>query len=186
MTATRIEANTMATILENLSTTNLNFAHDQKAASIVQTHEFNPSQERKHKRNIDESSAAGDKAVPSKKARVDSATEHDIAIPCTQNALLVTPERKYRVESSFPVPQDLAKDEIMIRSRAVGLNHIDWKSVEWNFCLPDFPWVTGREMAGVVAKVGSDVSHVKPGDAVWTCESIFPFRIDRRGLRANV
>jgi hypothetical protein len=155
----------MTTILENPSTTNFNFAEDRKAA-VAKTHETHASPERKHKRALDESSDA----VPNKKARVDSPTAQDTATPTTQTALLVTPERKYRLETSFPVPQNLGKDEIMIRSRAVGLNHIDWKSVEWNFCLPEFPWVTGREMAGVVEKVGSEVSHVKAGDAVWTCE----------------
>jgi NADPH:quinone reductase-like Zn-dependent oxidoreductase len=59
-------------------------------------------------------------------------------------------------------------NEIMIRSRAVGLNHIDWKSVQYNICLPSFPWIMGREMAGVVEKVGSAVTDFKVGDHVWT------------------
>jgi hypothetical protein len=25
------------------------------------------------------------------------------------------------------------------------LNPIDWKSVDWNFCLPAFPWVCYEE-----------------------------------------
>ncbi|KAH8883614.1 GroES-like protein [Thozetella sp. PMI_491] len=56
----------------------------------------------------------------------------------------------------------------MIRSRYVGLNPIDWKSVDYNFCLPAFPWVTGREMSGIVEKVGKDVTGIAPGDKVWT------------------
>lgn len=56
----------------------------------------------------------------------------------------------------------------MIRNYAVGLNPIDWKSVDYNFCLPAFPWVTGREMAGVVERVGSEVKGCKVGDRVWT------------------
>ncbi|KAK2755567.1 hypothetical protein FQN54_006507 [Arachnomyces sp. PD_36] len=59
-------------------------------------------------------------------------------------------------------------DEVMIRNCAVGLNPIDWKSVDYNFCIPEFPWVTGREMAGVVEKVGAAVTNLKPGDRVWT------------------
>jgi len=59
-------------------------------------------------------------------------------------------------------------NEIMIRTYAVGLNHIDWKSVQYNFCLPSFPWIMGREMAGVVEKVGSAVTNFRIGDHVWT------------------
>lgn len=52
----------------------------------------------------------------------------------------------------------------------MGLNPIDFKSVDYNFCLPAFPWVTGREMAGVVEEVGAAVTGFVPGDRVWTCE----------------
>jgi len=159
----------MATLLDNRPSAS-HFAKDQNAASVSRTRSLSPSQERKPKRTIDETSTSDDGAIPSKKARVDSPTEQTITTPTTQTALLVTTGRKYRLETSFPIPQELGKDEVMIRSRAVGLNHIDWKSVEWNFCLPELPWITGREMAGVVERVGAEVSNVKAGDAVWTCE----------------
>ncbi|PVH99766.1 GroES-like protein, partial [Periconia macrospinosa] len=74
----------------------------------------------------------------------------------------------YCVDDSFPVPEIQNGDEILIKNCAVGLNPIDWKSVDWNFCLPEFPWVTGREMAGVVAQVGENVTEFKQGDRVWT------------------
>ncbi|KAI4596476.1 hypothetical protein KJ359_005230 [Pestalotiopsis sp. 9143b] len=35
-------------------------------------------------------------------------------------------------------------------------------------CMPEFPWVNGRELAGVVEAVGSAVSNIGPGDRVWT------------------
>ncbi len=35
------------------------------------------------------------------------------------------------------------------------------------------PAVLGHESAGVVEKVGSDVTYVKPGDHVVTCLSVF-------------
>ncbi|KAH8195816.1 hypothetical protein TruAng_010029 [Truncatella angustata] len=59
-------------------------------------------------------------------------------------------------------------DEIMIRSHFVGLNPIDWKSVDYNFCLPQFPHVTGREMSGVVTQVGRNVDNFNEGERVWT------------------
>ncbi|KAK9419159.1 putative Enoyl reductase (ER) domain-containing protein [Seiridium unicorne] len=86
----------------------------------------------------------------------------------TQRALIVNHERKYQLCSDFTTPAYLAEHEVKVRTCAVGLNQIDYKSVDYNFCLPQFPWITGREMAGVVEEVGSAVSHVKPGQRVWT------------------
>ncbi|EXJ90264.1 hypothetical protein A1O1_03363 [Capronia coronata CBS 617.96] len=85
-----------------------------------------------------------------------------------QNALIITPNRSYQLITDFPVSRKLAPGEVMIRNKAAGLNHIDWKSVEYNFCLPELPWVTGREMAGVVEHVGPGVTRLKKGDHVWT------------------
>lgn len=76
------------------------------------------------------------------------------------------------VDEAFPI---YGADEIVISTKAVGLNPIDWKSVDYNFCLPSFPWITGREMAGIVEEVGTNVSEFKVGDRVWTSKSpLFP------------
>ena len=109
--------------------------------------------------------------------------------PTVQKALVVARKGEYEIRHDFPVPA-LGDNEVMISSRFVGLNPIDWKSVDYNFCLPDFPWVsrrqlapaftplrslltvfvkvTGREMSGIVEKVGKHVKDIKPGDRVWT------------------
>lgn len=91
-----------------------------------------------------------------------------IETQATQNALIVTPERQLRLVSDFPVPETLDVQEVMIRNYVTGLNHIDWKSIDYNMCLPELPWVLGREMAGVVERVGSEVTRLKRGDRVWT------------------
>ncbi|OTA70742.1 GroES-like protein [Hypoxylon sp. EC38] len=91
----------------------------------------------------------------------------EFTIPRVQKALVVARKGEYEIRHDFPMPK-VGDDEIMIRSRYVGLNPIDWKSVDYNFCLPEFPWVTGREMSGVVAQVGSSVTTFKEGDFVWT------------------
>lgn len=88
-------------------------------------------------------------------------------LPQVQKALVVAEKGKYEIRHDFPMPK-LGEDEIMIRSHFVGLNPIDWKSVDFNFCLPQFPWVTGREMSGVVAQVGKNVSGFQQGERVWT------------------
>ncbi|KAI2464210.1 GroES-like protein [Annulohypoxylon bovei var. microspora] len=91
----------------------------------------------------------------------------EFTIPRMQKALVVARKGEYEIRHDFPVPI-VGDDEIMIRGHYVGLNPIDWKSVDYNFCLPEFPWVTGREMSGVVAQVGSAVTNFKEGDSVWT------------------
>lgn len=91
--------------------------------------------------------------------------------PETQEALTVVAKHTYHLTSSFPTPQIQDDDEVLIRTCAVGLNPIDWKSVDWNFCLPAFPWVTGREMSGVVEQVGKNVAGLSVGMRVWTSKS---------------
>lgn len=66
----------------------------------------------------------------------------------------------------------MSDDEVIISNRTVGLNPIDWKSVDFNFCLPEYPWITGREMAGIIEAVGADVKEFKVGDRVWTSQHI--------------
>lgn len=113
-------------------------------------------------------SAAGD-VLPSEDTCLHQGhIENDRRTQTTQNALIVTPERAYQLVSNFPVPETLGAQEVMIRNYATGLNHIDWKSVDYNMCLPQLPWVLGREMAGVVEQIGSDVTTLKRGDRVWT------------------
>ncbi|KAH7325605.1 chaperonin 10-like protein [Stachybotrys elegans] len=88
--------------------------------------------------------------------------------PRTNPALLVVGKRQYDIQESYPFPTLAHEGEVIVRTKAVGLNPIDWKSVEYGFCLPEFPWVTGREMAGVVEKVGSGVTDITVGQRVWT------------------
>jgi NADPH:quinone reductase-like Zn-dependent oxidoreductase len=59
-------------------------------------------------------------------------------------------------------------DEVILRNQAVGLNPIDWKSVAFNFCMPEFPWINGRESAGIVHAVGSNVQGLQIGQKAWT------------------
>ena len=92
-------------------------------------------------------------------------------LPQTQRALAVVAKGQYDLLDSQPIPEFENENEVLIRNYAVGLNPIDWKTVDYNFCLPAFPWVTGREMAGVVEKVAPGVQGFKKGDQVWTSES---------------
>ena len=89
-------------------------------------------------------------------------------IRMSNRALTVSAKHTYALVEEHPFPSLETDDEIIISTRAVGLNPIDWKSVDYNFCLPAFPWVTGREMAGIVEVVGPNVKDFTVGDRVWT------------------
>jgi hypothetical protein len=90
-------------------------------------------------------------------------------------SLLVTGKGQYEIREQIISPSHASSGEVIIRTQAVGLNPIDWKSVDYGFCLPEFPWITGREMAGVIEHIGPDVADLKVGQRVWT--SMYPPRL---------
>jgi S-(hydroxymethyl)glutathione dehydrogenase/alcohol dehydrogenase len=71
------------------------------------------------------------------------------------------------VEVDGPGPR-----EVLVRTAAAGVCHSDAFAVEGRFPFPR-PAVMGHESAGVVEAVGSEVTHVAPGDHVTTCLSVF-------------
>lgn len=78
-----------------------------------------------------------------------------------------------------PIPAAQSSDEILIRNDAVGLNPVDWKSVSYNFGIPAFPWILGRDIAGTIVQPPADNEEGwKVGDRVWTCA-------DSRSMRAG-
>jgi S-(hydroxymethyl)glutathione dehydrogenase/alcohol dehydrogenase len=62
--------------------------------------------------------------------------------------------------------------EVRIRTAAAGLCHSDLHIIEGKYPYVT-PVVMGHESAGIVEAVGEDVTHVKPGDHVITCLSVF-------------
>jgi NADPH:quinone reductase-like Zn-dependent oxidoreductase len=81
-------------------------------------------------------------------------------------ALMVNQNYQYEL-CETPHPQ-LGPHEILLRTKAVGLNPIDWKTVAYKFCMPLLPWINGRECAGVVEAVGTAVENLHIGQRVWT------------------
>ncbi len=71
------------------------------------------------------------------------------------------------IEISNPGPR-----EVLIRTKAAGLCHSDLHFMEGLYPHP-LPAVLGHESAGVVEKVGEQVTYVEPGDHVITCLSVY-------------
>ena len=78
-----------------------------------------------------------------------------------------TPLAIEEVELDDPGPR-----EVRVRTVATGVCHSDLHCVEGALPVPP-PSVLGHEPAGIVEAVGSEVSHVKPGDHVIGCLSAF-------------
>ncbi|MDO5683025.1 MAG: NADP-dependent oxidoreductase [Propionibacteriaceae bacterium] len=74
------------------------------------------------------------------------------------------PETQALIERPVPEP---GPGELVIEVRAAGVNPVDWKIREGHLgAKTEFPVAMGREVAGVVTAVGSDVEEYAAGDAV--------------------
>jgi NADPH:quinone reductase-like Zn-dependent oxidoreductase len=66
-----------------------------------------------------------------------------------------------------PIP---GPDEVLVRVQAVSINPVDWKmrsgAAKERFPV-NFPGILGRDVAGVVRELGSDVKGFKEGDRVF-------------------
>lgn len=62
--------------------------------------------------------------------------------------------------------------EVVVRTVATGVCHSDLHVIEGSLPNP-VPIILGHEPAGVVERVGADVTHVAPGDHVIGCLSVF-------------
>lgn len=62
--------------------------------------------------------------------------------------------------------------EVLVQTAAAGICHSDYHFMNGSYAT-DLPSVMGHESAGIVEKVGSEVSYLKPGDHVISCMSMF-------------
>jgi len=61
----------------------------------------------------------------------------------------------------------IGPDEVLIRSKAVGICHSDFELLDGHYIIPiSYPVIPGHEWAGEVAEIGSEVEGVRPGDPV--------------------
>lgn len=68
-------------------------------------------------------------------------------------------------------PVDPAENEIQVENKAIGINYIDTYIRSGLYPPPALPSGLGTEAAGVVSKVGKNVTHIKAGDRVVYAQS---------------
>src|SRR4051794_31301564 len=79
---------------------------------------------------------------------------------------LVFEEPRSASVQELDVPS-VAADEVLVRSRNVGICHSDFELYEGRYIIPvSYPIVPGHEWSGEVAEVGGAVTSLRPGDRV--------------------
>jgi L-iditol 2-dehydrogenase len=79
---------------------------------------------------------------------------------------LVFEEPRRAAVRDLDVPA-IAADEVLVRSRNVGICHSDFELYEGRYIIPvSYPIIPGHEWSGEVAEVGSAVTTLRPGDRV--------------------
>ncbi|WP_273786567.1 zinc-binding dehydrogenase [Brucella intermedia] len=58
------------------------------------------------------------------------------------------------------------RGEALVHNRAIGLNPVDWKFVEWGHTAWDWPHIPGVDGAGEVEELGEGVQHIALGARV--------------------
>jgi 2-desacetyl-2-hydroxyethyl bacteriochlorophyllide A dehydrogenase len=62
---------------------------------------------------------------------------------------------------------EISDDEVLVRSRAVGICHSDYELISGQYIIPfSYPIVPGHEWSGEVVEVGKMVKAIRPGDRV--------------------
>jgi len=68
----------------------------------------------------------------------------------------------------LPAPGSPSSTQVRVQVAGSSVNPIDWKLIKGDSAKSwSYPHVFGRDCAGTVREVGSDVSRLKVGDAVW-------------------
>ncbi|OCK76333.1 quinone oxidoreductase [Lepidopterella palustris CBS 459.81] len=87
------------------------------------------------------------------------------SVPKSQTVLLLhSAKDPYHVTKDYLVPSEYNDSEILVKTHTIGLNPIDWKAPDFNFGLPELPYIAGRELVGQVVRVANDHSRLHIGD----------------------
>ena len=83
----------------------------------------------------------------------------------TQKALYLTARAGQWVVGEAPIPRPGPKD-VLVQVMSAALNPIDWKLVDSpaSALVPEYPFISGTDGAGIVEEVGAEVKAFAKGD----------------------
>lgn len=98
--------------------------------------------------------------------------------------LLHGPGKRYSLERAQQIPELQNDREILVQVLAIGLNPVDWKGPDYGgfgddlselsilihsvgFGQPQYPWINGRDFAGIVVRGSKSASRINVGDVVF-------------------
>src|SRR5678815_1757177 len=101
--------------------------------------------------------------------KTTTATRHQeraVTIPKTMKAAVVTKFRQPLQICEVPVPSP-GPGQVLVQIFATGVCHTDLHAADGDWPVkPNPPFIPGHEGAGVVVKLGPDVTHLEVGDPV--------------------
>lgn len=65
-----------------------------------------------------------------------------------------------------------APDQILVKIHAIGVNPVDTYIRSGAYATKNLPYTPGFDAAGIVEVVGAQISHLKPGDRVYTSATL--------------
>ncbi|RPD72429.1 GroES-like protein [Lentinus tigrinus ALCF2SS1-7] len=83
----------------------------------------------------------------------------------TQKALYV-PEKQAPFKIGDAPLYEPGPKEVLVKLFATALNPVDWKIQTYGYFITNYPTILGTDAAGIVEKVGSEVTNVAKGDKV--------------------
>ena len=99
----------------------------------------------------------------------------DVADYVASQLLLEEPQGSFKLSSVRP--HVCGGHEIIVRIRAITLNHFDVEQFEKGTAISRWPTVLGVEASGIVERRGHFVDEFNPGDEVF---ALFPVSEDNR------
>ncbi|KAL7273042.1 Type I Polyketide synthase [Rhizina undulata] len=83
----------------------------------------------------------------------------------TQKAAIYEQAGEKPVLGERPVPTP-APNQVLVKVVSAGVNSVDWKLIKYRIFIEEFPSAIGKDIAGIVEKVGDEVKDFKVGDRV--------------------
>ncbi|TFK82420.1 GroES-like protein [Polyporus arcularius HHB13444] len=83
----------------------------------------------------------------------------------TQKALYI-PEKGAPLKIDEAPLYEPGPKEVLVKIHATALNPVDWKIHSYGFFVKEYPFILGTDAAGVVERVGAEVTNVAKGDKV--------------------